>query len=645
MTGYRYLARKKVILVSFLLLCWLVLASCGKNTPAGQSSLSNQGQPARNRGKPAIGTLQKAVVSPNGHFESLLAANGLTYIGSDNGNVYAMQANDGQMRWHYNTGNPVYLFATANETIYAEGGANGDTIYALNALTGTLTWKQQLDSGIFGDVLSNGVVYTNTNGSGNQGSSVYALNATTGAQIWRYTGQVDIPQPLMVADGVVYFIPSDMYSTQTSLVALRASDGAQLWQFPLSSPPVQAPFEAHGVVYTAGDDGSIYALKVSNGSILWHFKGTSSTNSFTIDSDTLYAVTASTLVYAIRLSDGNLLWQQDTPITFDATSTSAPIVENSVVYVERNDGNISALRASDGTVLWHQAHDRSIFPPFTATGGTIYVNTQANMLYALNSANGSLLWQYSTDTYRTWSLMYLSVIVADNTVFAGTEDGVVQALNSSSGKLLWRYKIQENAVLQAPVYSADLTFKSSVSYATILRTLTDLGLQPTLACSGEAWTPLNIEADFSGQILITSTTAAMPLWLDHLQADPDITQIQTNPVSSCPMIPTKQTDQPGFLSSRQAGTYVGLTFASGTSYDTALNTITAQGFRLASPCYETQLAQGKKPTWKSIGQEATFAESHTLLVATTPSNSTNWLPQIQSAGGVVKVAVSPTIEC
>lgn len=650
MTRQTLSLRVRSLFVSFMLLSLLILASCGINATSGQSGTSGQ-TPVGIGKTPEPGTIEKPVLSPDGYFESLLVANGLTYIGSDNGNVYAMQASSGKMQWHYDTGNQVSLFAMMNGNIYAQGGANGDTIYALNAQTGALVWQHRVDSRIFGDVANNGFIYVNTNGSSGQGGSVYSLDGTTGAQVWRYTRQVDIPQPLIVADGVVYFIPSNRNDVQqTALTALRASDGQLLWQFALSEPPTQTPIASNGVVYVANGN-AIDALTASSGTVLWHSAGltdTSTVVSFTVADTMMYAMATTTDVYAIRLSDGRTLWRQNTPITFDGTPGDAPVVENGVVYLGRNDGNVYALRASNGAILWHQNRDRSVFPPFIVANNTIYVNTQSNALYALRVSDGSLLWQARISSYSTWSPMYHSVVVANDRVYAGTTDGIVKAFDSSDGKLLWQYKIKEKAVLPDPVYSAEITFKSSVSYAQALRLVTNLGLLPERSCRGAVneWQPMNLKADFSGYLLVGSTTASAPLWLDRLKANPDVKQVQGNPVFfGCRSYRVEQPTKPGYLPTEKSGSYASVTFSSGTSYDTALNTIITLGFRLANPCYEMQRAQGKKPVWTTIGQESAFATSHTLLVATTRGNATNWQQQIQATTGVVKVETSSAQQC
>jgi hypothetical protein len=114
-------------------------------------------------------------------------------------------------------------------------------------------------------------------------------------------------------------------------------------------------------------------------------------------------------------------------------------------------------------------------------------------------------------------------------------------------------------------------------------------------------------------------------------------------VFHCPALGFDPNAIPG-LPQGQEGTPVRVTFATGTSYDAALAAVTRLGFRLANPCYERQ-PQGAPVEWSPVGQEAVFASTGALLVATTPSNAATWQQQIRQAGGVASVAVSPPLTC
>jgi hypothetical protein len=144
---------------------------------------------------------------------------------------------------------------------------------------------------------------------------------------------------------------------------------------------------------------------------------------------------------------------------------------------------------------------------------------------------------------------------------------------------------------------------------------------------------------------ILATTASAPDWLDRLKANPAIQNLQANPAFGCPSFPDAPPKIPTYLPENQAGTNVSVTFSNSTSYDTALASITRLGYRLANPCYEQARAQGKKPTWASMGQEQMFANRHTLLLATTFLNATNWQKQIKTLPIITKCDIAPGMEC
>jgi hypothetical protein len=80
-------------------------------------------------------------------------------------------------------------------------------------------------------------------------------------------------------------------------------------------------------------------------------------------------------------------------------------------------------------------------------------------------------------------------------------------------------------------------------------------------------------------------------------------------------------------------------------YDSALNIIPMLGFRLANPCYKYLRALNQRPVWTPMRQETSFAASHALLLATTPSNAVSWKQQLSTTSGVTNVEIAPPIAC
>ena len=103
---------------------------------------------------------------------------GLVYVGSNDDNVYCLNATTGTLVWSYTTGNLVYSSpAVVGGFVYV--GSGDDNVYCLNAATGTLVWSYQTGSYVYSSpAVVNGVVYV---GSGD--GKVYALGAPAIARI------------------------------------------------------------------------------------------------------------------------------------------------------------------------------------------------------------------------------------------------------------------------------------------------------------------------------------------------------------------------------------------------------------------------------------------------------------------------------
>src|SRR5215469_5617065 len=107
-----------------------------------------------------------------------------------------------QLKWKNSIGsyNHVLLSSPAVVNGVAYFGSDDHNVYALNASTGAKLWSYTT-----GDIVQsspavvNGVLYF-----GSYDNSVYALNASTGAKLWSFQTGGDIFSSPAVADGVVY---------------------------------------------------------------------------------------------------------------------------------------------------------------------------------------------------------------------------------------------------------------------------------------------------------------------------------------------------------------------------------------------------------------------------------------------------------
>ncbi len=219
-----------------------------------------------------------------------------------------------------------------------------------------------------------------------------------------------------------------------------------------------------------------------------------------------------------------------------------------------------------------------------------------------------------------------------------------------------------------PAEGATVSF--STSYEDALHAITDLGLQPAASVCGSGigdygsngtvyrgpwWQPVGAEIAFdaeNGTVVVWPTPLAALNWPDRLRSAPgatiDTIYLQGTPFN-CPGREVEGTPPPGaskFVAPDQLDVYGRLAFASQSQrYEAALSAVTNLGLRLADPCYEQAKARGTAPTWHSMGQEGSFANTTALVVAPTAAASANWQAQARALPGALALDAPYTPPC
>ncbi len=272
--------------------------------------------------------LQPDPPAPPLGFNQPTEANGVIYVGSENGNTYAFKASDGTLLWQQNTG-----FANASAPTVENGTVyiGSSSIYALNALNGAVRWKYPTSDVVTSSpVLVNGVVYVSS-----YDGHVYALDAVTGNLRWRFSvdGLARIYDTPTVANGVVYFGTGDGYN---HVYAVNAANGKLLWRNNVGPIVDSSATVVNGIAYIGTRDG-LYALNVNDGSTRWLFKTPYVDTQPAFAHNILY-FSAGDGVYAIDASDATLLWHNSLQTT-QATSLNSPMLLQGDLYIASYDGS------------------------------------------------------------------------------------------------------------------------------------------------------------------------------------------------------------------------------------------------------------------------------------------------------------------
>lgn len=315
---------------------------------------------------------------------------------------------------------PAFQQGSANNLVVA-----GDTVYvadqngifyAINAQNGALRWSHTFMMEMGKPFVAEGVLYLPVSDTAK--GYVYAFDPSKGTELTRYQFPVSSLDPFFnasVANKVLYV--TGFYD----LFAINLADGKQLWHQQISQQQIlSAPQVIDGILYTSSSevshhsaneaqDSSIYAFNARNGDRIWQ---SSKMNGFvfniTVANHAVYCGAQNHHVYAYDEHDGHLLWTRN----IGGDALGAPQVADGVVYFDAPQaGNpqfvgIVALNAVDGSVKWRKPNvSGQMFPSFVVANGVVYVpnasfsgqRTSGGVVtyattYALKASDGMVVW-------------------------------------------------------------------------------------------------------------------------------------------------------------------------------------------------------------------------------------------------------------
>ncbi len=226
--------------------------------------------------------------------------------------------------------------AVANGVVYV--GSSDGKLYAFDAATGTQKWAVPTGSAIYSSpAVLDGVVYV-----GSEDGKLYAFNVQTSATLWTASTKFSsIDSSPAVANGVVY-----IGSGEGKLYAFNVQTGATLWTGSTGGKVDSSPAVADGVVYVGSYDGRLYAFNGQTGATLWTGStGGAIDSSPTVANGVVYVGSKDDKLYAFNAQTGVMLWARSTGGGIDFSS---PAVANGVVYVGSGDGKLYAFHLSPG---------------------------------------------------------------------------------------------------------------------------------------------------------------------------------------------------------------------------------------------------------------------------------------------------------
>lgn len=258
--------------------------------------------------------------------------------------------------------------------------------------------------------------------------------------------------PAVVWNGVAYV--NNIHGT---LTALSMRNGRVLWSKRLgtlaaSSPAVDA--ERGVLVVTTMSPGNVNVISMKTGHVRWRYTTGRAEPSPVIRDGVAYFAATNGSVYALDLDRRRPRWI----FRGGAKITSSPALVGNRVYIGDYAGRVFALNARTGHRIWTGSAGSRVYGTVAVAGGRVFAPSVFSGLSALSARSGRLLWRIPSGAY-----LYSSPAVFRNRVYFGTYAGLVYCADARSGHVLWTRPAGGRVsggveVVAGLVYAASLEF-------------------------------------------------------------------------------------------------------------------------------------------------------------------------------------------
>jgi outer membrane protein assembly factor BamB len=328
----------------------------------------------------------------------------------------------------------------ANGVVYVGSGDGG--LYALDLATGTRRWRYDAGSAIpSSPAVGDGLVFATA-----ADGSIFAVDANTGARRWRLMTGPDLSLPWGHESGD-YYRSSPTYVDGTVVVgagdggvyALDAASGQRKWRAQTEGRVRASPAVANRRVYAASFDGRVYCLDLASGAVRWKYNTEGTTlasasygfdrrsiqSSPAVDDGIVYVGARDGFLYAIGAEDGKLRWRVDHKISWVITS---PAVSGHTIYAGSSDAHFAQALDTLGAERWRVSTDVPVWSSPAVAGDLVYFGDAAGRLHAFDRATGAEKWMF-----RTGAQVFSSPAISGEFVVVGSTDGGVYALRAGGG--------------------------------------------------------------------------------------------------------------------------------------------------------------------------------------------------------------------
>lgn len=385
------------------------------------------------------------------------------FIGTKTGYVYCFNttekeneaelvvfASDQEVTWKFKAGDAVNR-RVAIDTKQVYFGANDGAIYSLNKETGELIWKYTTENPVpeaFRQ-FSTPFVSGNRVFIGSADKNLYCLDASSGELIFKHASSDWVRACPVATETNVYFasMNGNVYNIDYS-----GNEPKELWHKRIGNHFVYADLAmSNDKLVLNNSDLYSYCIDAKNGDVLWRhsiLKSFDEEDGYRVFTDqiagggyyqskavavdgTVFIGTPSRFVYAMDADTGEEKWKFE----MGAAVSAAPVYDNGKIYAGQQGGedDFYCIDAETGKPIWKQ-NVGWVWGSAAVSDGLVFIPGIDGYVVCLDANNGNMIWRFRTDK----SVCSEPLVMGDY-VYFGSWDSFFYKFEKRTGKLVWKY--------------------------------------------------------------------------------------------------------------------------------------------------------------------------------------------------------------
>jgi eukaryotic-like serine/threonine-protein kinase len=315
---------------------------------------------------------------------------------------------DLKLLWTYESGESIESSAAIENGVVYVGSQKGELV-ALDLNSGAVKWKYTAkEIGESSPCVAGGIVYI-----GDLSGVIHAVNASDGKGLWTYKTDSEIKSSPVVVDDKVLIGSYDEH-----LYCLNARNGSLVWKFRTGGAVHCTAAVANGIAYISGCDEIFRAIRVSDGKEVYKIASGAYTGASPalVDGFAYYG-TFNNEVLGVNLATKRISWRYQHPQRQFPFYASAGVVDGKLVTGGR-DKMVHCLNARTGKALWTFATRARVESSPVLADGRVFVGSNDGRFYVLDFLTGAKVWEFNAG-----APLSASPAIASGKIVIGSQDG------------------------------------------------------------------------------------------------------------------------------------------------------------------------------------------------------------------------------